>query len=193
MWGWLAMQGRDSTSGMGQRKLVSKVREVPLHFLPAGGVRGHGVEIQFFLGLSFSGSPRPGVSFCNTFFQGRLRFKGWVGRGIPAAHYSFHLFFPKPRSGDPGLNAPVDLHGGIHGNDHADAAAKEALTHKNPEYSAIGIDSQYLTSKSAWPSLPSLDASSSSRRLASNLTTAISVHALTLPSIADGTISNDPK
>ena len=92
VWGWLAMQGRDSTSGMGQRKLVSKVREVPLHFLPAGGARGHGVEIQGFLGLSFSGSPRPGVSFRNTFFQGRLRFQGWVGRGIPNETIAFTCF-----------------------------------------------------------------------------------------------------
>ena len=78
------------------------------------------------------------------------------------------------------------------GNDLADAAAKEALTHKNPEYSAIGIDNQYLASKTAWPCLPSADSSAPHQRLASNLTTAISAHALTLPSFADGTIPDDP-
>jgi hypothetical protein len=51
---------------MGQKKLVSRVREVPLHFLPAGGVRGRSsleiaerLRLQGFLGLNFSGFSGP--------------------------------------------------------------------------------------------------------------------------------------
>lgn len=105
------------------------------------------------------------------------------------------LLLSRARLALPTLLQKVKSHSGIIGNDHADAAAKEALTLKNPEYSAIGIDNQYLASKTAWPCLPSAtsaDASSPSWRFASNLTTAISAHALTLPSFADGTLSNDP-
>lgn len=51
VWGWLAMQGRDSTSVMGQEKLISKVREVPLHAYRRGGSWS----------LRDPGFPRPGV------------------------------------------------------------------------------------------------------------------------------------
>ena len=91
------MQGRDSTSGMGQKKLVSRVREVPLHFLPAGGVRGRSsleiaerLRLQGFLGLSFSGFPRPELFtvswpgfFSQHVFSGEDVSPGVVGRGIP--------------------------------------------------------------------------------------------------------------
>ena len=67
-------QDRDSTSGMGGRRtLISKVREVPLHFLPAGGVRRRGVCLEFAerqRDLRGWGFPDLIVSFRNTFFQG---------------------------------------------------------------------------------------------------------------------------
>ena len=101
------------------------------------------------------------------------------------------LLIERARNKIPTLLQKVKSHSGIHGNDQADAAAKIALTHRNPHFSADGIDNQYISSKYAWPRLPSADPSTPSH-FASNLTSAIKTHALDTPSIADGTISKDP-